>query len=183
MSVSQVFEIIEKTRPFISGITISGGECTVQYDFLTELLKEAKHRNISTFIDTNANLPEDKMIELSQYFDKAMPDLKAFDSTEHIKLTGKSSDTILRNIEFLLKNDKVHEVRTVIYSDFEKCRKTLFFANFLIRKCNPEVPYKIIGYRKHGTRNSDLTHEPSDDTMLKIRLYLSSRDFFNFKII
>jgi pyruvate-formate lyase-activating enzyme len=38
MTVENIMNKINKVRPFISGITVSGGECTLEKDFLVELI-------------------------------------------------------------------------------------------------------------------------------------------------
>ncbi len=168
LSVSQIIQQIEKVQQFISGITISGGECTQQFDFLKELLIECKHRNISAFIDTNANLEFEKMKELSSYFDKAMPDIKAIDKEQHIQLTGKSIDLALKNIEFLLQENKVHEIRTVIYPQLNN-EETVKKVSELISKYNKKVRYKLIKYRAQGTKKPLTQQSPMDNTMLYLK--------------
>ena len=41
-SADDIMKEIENYRPFIQGITVSGGECTLQAPFLTELFTKAK---------------------------------------------------------------------------------------------------------------------------------------------
>ena len=60
MSVSDVLDEIRQSMPYISGITVSGGEATVQNEFVAELFKEIKAQpdfnGLTTFIDSNGNL-------------------------------------------------------------------------------------------------------------------------------
>jgi len=42
MTVEEVMKEILRVKPFISGITISGGECTLQCAFITEIFKKQK---------------------------------------------------------------------------------------------------------------------------------------------
>ena len=44
MSIEDVLKEIEEVVNFISGITVSGGECTLQWKFLTELFKKVKEK-------------------------------------------------------------------------------------------------------------------------------------------
>ena len=41
-SVDELFKEIKKVSPFIEGITVSGGESTLNADFLTELFRKVK---------------------------------------------------------------------------------------------------------------------------------------------
>lgn len=168
-SANELYNEIEKYLIFTSGITFSGGECTLQYDFLLEMLKKTKVRGISAYIDTNLNIETEKLAELSKYFDKAMPDIKAFDSRLHTKLTGVDSDLMLKNFEFLLKNDKIYEVRTVVIPEFLDNEQTVFDTSKMIAKYNSKIRYKLIKYRKHGVKNPDFADEPSDELMEKLK--------------
>jgi pyruvate-formate lyase-activating enzyme len=49
MTVSEVIEEIIKVKPFISGITVSGGECMLQKGFLLELFNEGSPMIIPGF--------------------------------------------------------------------------------------------------------------------------------------
>ena len=44
MSVPEVLEEIRASMPYISGITVSGGEATVQHEFVLDLFKEIKKK-------------------------------------------------------------------------------------------------------------------------------------------
>ena len=99
MSVPEVLEEIRASMPYISGITVSGGEATVQHQFAAELFKEMKKRpefsSLTTFIDSNGNASKVVWDLLAPYTDGVMLDLKALDDASHIALTGSSNATVL----------------------------------------------------------------------------------------
>ena len=55
-SVSEVINKVERARPYFNrsrgGVTLSGGEPFFQFDFMRELLKEFKKRDLHTAVDT-----------------------------------------------------------------------------------------------------------------------------------
>ena len=83
------------------GITVSGGEPLLQIDFLLELFKEAKERNIHTTLDTSGNpfTTEEpfysKWLELMKYTDLILLDIKHIDEEQHKILTGQTNQNIL----------------------------------------------------------------------------------------
>ena len=156
----ELLNAVQRNLPFISGITISGGECTLQYDFLTEFLSLAKAHGISTFIDTNGHLHPDKMKKLSSLFDKAMLDIKAFGESKHRKLTGASPDYVLANAEYLLQNNKLYEIRSPVAEGLDN-KNTIDKASRLIASHNPDLRYKIIAYRTAGVRKPEVLKPPS----------------------
>ncbi len=168
-TVDELFKIILKAKPFISGITISGGECTVQYNFLKEILIRAKKENISAFIDTNGHLEPDKMKKLSKYFDKAMFDIKSFEEKEHFKLTGITNNYVLQNADFLLKSDKIYEIRTVIVSNFLNNKNNVEKISKLISNSQSTANYKLIKFKNHSVKSKYKLTEPSDETILELK--------------
>ena len=55
MSIEDAVNEIRKWQAFISGITISGGECTVQADFITALCREARNLGLTAFLEKEKN--------------------------------------------------------------------------------------------------------------------------------
>ncbi len=183
MTVEQVLVEIEKARSFISGITVSGGECTVQYDFLLALLKGAGKININAFIDTNGYIRVEQMKELSTYFDKAMLDIKSFDEKEHLFLTGKPLAPVIANAGYLLQNNKLHEIRTVIVPEKLDNKRNVENIARLIAGTNPQVTYKLIKFRQAGVKNETLTREPSDVFMGTLRKTAQLAGCLNVEVI
>ena len=94
----ELFNEIKEISPFIQGITVSGGECTLNADFLIELFKKVKNElNLTCFVDTNGGIDLTDYKELVEVADKFMLDIKSIDENEHIKVTGVSNKIVLKN--------------------------------------------------------------------------------------
>jgi len=152
MTVEEVINEIIKTKSFISGVTVSGGECTLQHEFLTALFKEVKKMDLTTFVDTNASIPFCELPELVRVMDMAMVDVKAYDSKQHKILTSKDNDIVLKNVRYLAEINKLYEVRTVIVPGVLDNSNTVDKTSKLIASLNPEIRYKLIKYRAIGVR-------------------------------
>ncbi len=94
-------------RAFTSGVTISGGECTVQFDFLLDLVKGLKDKGYEVFIDTNGNVSKEKFIRLMAYVDQFMIDLKSIHEEEHRALTGATNKRVLESMELAAQAGKL----------------------------------------------------------------------------
>ncbi|MGG7164226.1 YjjW family glycine radical enzyme activase [Clostridium ihumii] len=170
MTVDEIIEEIKKVQMFISGITVSGGECTLQSDFLIELFKKVKELGLTTFIDTNGstNLYENE--ELLKVTDKTMIDLKAFNADENKELTGLSNEIVIKNIEELTKLHKVYEIRTVVVPELLDNEYTVDMGSKLIAKLDENIIYKIIKFRQLGVREELLkAYTPKQEYMEKLR--------------
>ena len=56
MTPEEVYAKVKKQIPFIRGISVSGGECMLHPDFLTELFRLAKQDGLGTLIDSNGTI-------------------------------------------------------------------------------------------------------------------------------
>ena len=170
MTVEEVLKDINKTKAFISGITVSGGECTLQAEFLTELFREVKKLNLTCFIDTNGSTPLYEKPELVEVMDSAMVDLKSFHPTEHKMLTGMDNSVVIENIKFLASINKLYEVRTVVVPELLNNNYNIDMTSKLIASLNPNIKYKIIKYRQLGVRTNMInSYTPSDEMMNELK--------------
>ncbi|WP_069650061.1 YjjW family glycine radical enzyme activase [Caloranaerobacter ferrireducens] len=168
MTVDEVIDFVRKMKPFISGVTISGGECTLQYNFVSEIFKETKEIGLTTFLDSNGYIPLKNLRLLVENMDMAMIDLKSFDRDEHLKLTGKDNETVIENVKYLAKINKLYEVRTVIVPDILDNYYNVDNISKLIASLNPNIRYKIIKYRPIGVREGVHCFVPDDELMEKL---------------
>ncbi|MGN1398503.1 MAG: YjjW family glycine radical enzyme activase [Erysipelotrichaceae bacterium] len=153
MSVEEVMQQVRKAKPFIKGITVSGGECTNQQQFLVELFKEVRKLDLTTFMDSNGCRLYSEMAELMALTDKVMLDVKAFDNDYHKLITGCGNEIVLQNLDYLLKHDQIYEVRTVLLNDHLQNINTVTNISKIIKdKCI----YKLIKYRPFGVREEGL---------------------------
>lgn len=103
-TVQEILSTVLKDRPFYEesdgGVTLSGGEPLSQFDFSLSLLKLAKAEGLHTAIET-CGFTEKDLTEISRYVDLWLFDIKLLNESEHIKYTGVSNKTILKNLRLL----------------------------------------------------------------------------------
>lgn len=181
-SVEELLEEIKKVSGFIRGITVSGGEATLNYKFITELFKEVRKIGLTTFVDTNGSLDlrEDIYSEFIRATDKFMVDMKVWDEKKHRDLTGRDNLIVKKNIEFLGNLGKLYEVRTVVVPELLDNLETVTEVSRLIAGINSKnqldegAIYKLIKYRQIGVRREILDEKlleissPSDEIMEKL---------------
>jgi pyruvate formate lyase activating enzyme len=112
MSVDEVISEVEKDEVFYDesggGVTFSGGEPFIQFDFLKSLLTESKNRNIATAVDTSGFAETEKFEAIYDLVDLFLFDLKVIDEQAHLEYTGKSNEVIHQNLSWLAnKGEKV----------------------------------------------------------------------------
>ena len=120
MSVEQVMTEVRKGIPFIRGITVSGGECMLQADFLAELFRAVKDlaratgHPLTCLIDSNGTIPFAHFPQLMEVCDGVMLDVKAWDTEVYQRLTQAKENTVVKqNLAWLLEHNLLTEVRIV----------------------------------------------------------------------
>jgi len=102
MKVTDLFDEIIKDRAYFEnssgGVTISGGECTLQAEFAGALLMELKAAGIHTAIDTCGLFTDSVFDSIFPYTDIVLYDLKEINPNLHKKFTGSSNEKILKNL-------------------------------------------------------------------------------------
>lgn len=165
-------QVLEETRdnlPFISGVTVSGGECTLYPEFLREfftLVRETTGK--TTFIDTNGQTRLWEQEALLAVTDKTMIDLKSADDEEHLRLSGLDARLPIENIRRLAPLGKIFEIRTVVVPGLLDNRRTVETGARLIAPY-PEIRYKLIRYRPFGVR-AEMPPTPVPDDALMAEL-------------
>ena len=71
-TIDELFEKIKQIKPFIRGITVSGGECTNWSKFLLELFPKVKKLGLTCLIDSNGCTDFKEIEELINISDGVM---------------------------------------------------------------------------------------------------------------
>lgn len=110
VTIPELIGEIEKDSVFYDesggGVTFSGGEPTMQPNFLLMILKECKENGFHTAVDTSGYAPTrifEKIIDETNLF---LYDLKLMNDELHQKYTGVSNKLIHTNLKWLDENHK-----------------------------------------------------------------------------
>jgi YjjW family glycine radical enzyme activase len=156
VTVGEMLDQIRETARFLSGVTVSGGEATLQAEFVAELFAAIKAdpelSRLTTMVDSNGAAPRAVWDLLAPVMDGAMIDLKALDPKTHLRLTGCENDAVLESIRYLAKVGKLYEVRLLIVPGYNDDPATMIETVAWLRDVDPEMRIKVIGFRSHGVR-------------------------------
>ncbi|HAX72103.1 MAG TPA: YjjW family glycine radical enzyme activase [Firmicutes bacterium] len=167
-SAYNIINDIKNYRPFIQGITVSGGECTLQAEFLIELFTKAKALGLTCFIDTNGSTDLSAQKELMSLCDGVMLDVKVWDNATHQKYIKANNEMVIKNLDFLVNCGKLYEVRTVVVPELFDNEETVREVSLRISQHN--IRYKLIKYRHLGVRKNNLNLQtPTDEQMQHLK--------------
>lgn len=169
MTPEQVFEKICESLPFIRGITVSGGECSLYPEFLEKLFLLTREKHLTALMDCNGTIDLSRYPGLMALCDGVMLDVKSWDPEVFSSLTGGSGKSVKKNLLWLSQQGKLEEVRIVCVPgrvDVEDCIRGI--ADVLGQKETGKVLLKLIRFRHFGVRG-ELSNwpSPSMETMLE----------------
>ena len=154
------------------GVTFSGGECMLQIDFLTEILRLCKENGIHTAVDTAGHVPYESFERILPYTDLFLYDVKCYDSEKHKRYTGVGNELILENLVRLLCSDKDVWVRIpIVPSVNDSAQEMTAIRRLLDKHGSPKrvelLPYHTMGEHKYeavGKRSQSFS-VPSKEQM------------------
>jgi pyruvate formate lyase activating enzyme len=169
VTVDDVFDEVSKDSVFYEmsrgGVTASGGEPTLQPDFVRELFAKCRSAGIDTALDTCGYVNWKNLNEILGYTDLVLYDFKLMTKEQHRMYTGVEPELIWENAQKIAKIGKPMWVRTPVipgYTDSvnniraiaELCTKLGNVERLDLLPYNPlgEPKYKKLGlkYALHG---------------------------------
>jgi pyruvate-formate lyase-activating enzyme len=155
-NVEALLKEMHLVAPYLSGVTVSGGEATAQWQFVRDLFIAVRRdpllRRLTTFVDTNGHALPRVWDELVPVTDGFMVDLKALDPEVHHRLTGRDNALVLESIRYLHSKSRLHEVRLLLVPGFNDTRDQLARTALWLADLDPDLRVVVIGFRTHGVR-------------------------------
>jgi pyruvate formate lyase activating enzyme len=153
----RIIDLVLKDRAIYDnsggGMTLSGGEPTVQIDFTFALLWLAKFHNLATAVETCGYASWDRFARILQITDVFLYDLKHIDERIHREGTGVGNEIIMENLERLLREHGGVVVRVPVIPGFNYEKKAVqSIIEYVISLKGTEVhllPYHELGLKKY----------------------------------
>jgi pyruvate formate lyase activating enzyme len=156
MDIADLHADIASKAPFLSGVTVSGGEPTVQWAAVHELFErlaaDPTTTHLTRLVDSNGDAEPRVWDVLATSMHGAMIDLKALDPDVHHLLTGRSNALVLPAIRQLAAVDRLAEVRLLIVPGVNDTPEQLAATARWLAELDPIPPTVVQGFRHAGTR-------------------------------
>jgi pyruvate formate lyase activating enzyme len=159
-TVADLLGRIRLAAPFLSGVTVSGGEATQQPGFVAELFAALRQdpatAGLTCFIDSNGDTSPQVWERLLPVTDGVMVDLKCLDPDIHHRMTGQPNDAVLASIRLLAAAGRLHEVRLLMLPGINDADALVAATGRWLAEVDPRMRIKVIGFRHHGVRPGPL---------------------------
>lgn len=148
----EVFEEILSGKMLMfsgGGVTFTGGEPTVQFEALKELLLKCKEAGINTAIESNASHPH--FCELSELIDYMIVDLKHYDKEKHKAVIGTSNEKTVENIRQVSEKRQQLLIHIPLVGNFNSSKEDAEnFAELIKSFCNEKINVEVLRYHEYG---------------------------------
>lgn len=165
-TVESLMNIILKDKDYFfssgGGVTLSGGEPLMQADFITELLKECREKQIHTCVETTFFADWKVIEQVASQTDLFISDLKLMDSAKHEKYTGVPNERILENIVKIVHLNKPLILRVPVIPNVNDTMENMeATADFILNQLDNKIiqlqllEYMHLGVEKYKSLDID----------------------------
>lgn len=109
VTAGEIADKAERLKPFFSssggGITLTGGEITMQARFAAAILMLCRARGIHTAIETSGACSWERLERVAEHADLILFDLKLVDDDLHRRYVGISNQRVLENLSRLAEHE------------------------------------------------------------------------------
>lgn len=166
ITVDEAFEKLAEDRIFYTdggGATLSGGEPLLYSDFCAALLKKLQEAEIHTAIDSCGDVPWDAFEKVLPYTDMFLYDFKCADAAQHKKLTGRSNERIIENLQRLCRTGIPIEIRMIMVPGHNMNDEYLHSAGKILGQLKNITAVRLLAY--HSFARSKFAAVGDIDTM------------------
>ncbi len=158
-SAGEIMQEVLRDRPFYGdggGLTLTGGEPTMQPQMAEALLRLAKAEHLSTAMETCGYAEWPTLERLLPYLDTILWDLKHVDDDIHRKFTSVSNERILANLRRLSELDAPVTIRIPLIPGFNASIESITQMAEFVRhlpgaaKRIDLLPYHTLGKPKYA---------------------------------
>lgn len=150
-------EIITELKKYLDyfkfsggGITLSGGEPTLQAEFVTEVFKKAKQLGIHTALDTSGFADIEKVRELLEYTDLVLLDIKHAVDEKHRTITGVGNEKTVQFARYCSQKAIPLWIRYVLVPGYTDQEDDLKLAAQLIGNLESVQKIEVLPYHGMG---------------------------------
>ena len=159
-SVEEILNLAREHRPFLTGVTVSGGEPTMQLNFVIDLFRAIKSdrdlADLSCFIDSNGHLSASDWEIVLPVTDGVMLDIKSFDNPTHQALTGEQNVKSLESARILHAAGKLYELRFLLVPGKTDSDAELDSLIGFVRELGADTRVRLNAFQHHGVKGQAL---------------------------
>jgi glycyl-radical enzyme activating protein len=154
MTSEEVVAAVMRDAPFYrrsgGGVTLGGGEPTLQSELAAAVLRGARSRGVDTAIETCGHAEQSVFLAVALEADHVLFDVKHADSPRHATLTGAGNESILANLRALLERDCDVTVRYPFVPGLNSGENDVAALAAMLHTLTVAPPVELVPYHRLG---------------------------------
>lgn len=142
-------ELLLRDRVFFGahgGVTLSGGEVMLQWEFAAEVLAHCKKAGVNTAVESCLLASREAMEAMLPVTDQFLVDIKFLDPALHRIHLGADNRVILENFQWLLAHGARVLVRTPLIPGYTAAEDNIRAIARYLRRNAPQTPWKLLNF-------------------------------------
>ena len=187
MTVEELVEILSRDVMFYQmsggGVTLSGGEVLMQWEFAAQVLSQMCEMCVDTAIETTGFAPYAHLEAVARYCDRLLYDVKHMDDLMHKKYVGVSNERILKNLSRIAAQVETVIRIPLIHGVNDGQANIQATADFAERSGITKIdllPFHRLGESKYTAMQRPIEMPDAtvpEEHVEEIRMYLAARGF------
>ena len=142
------------------GVTLSGGECLMQWQFAAEVLGICREQGADTSIESCLYAPREAVDAMLPVTDHFLIDLKYLDEKTHRRVLGADNRRILENYRYLIMQGVDVLVRTPLIPHFTATEENIRAIAAFVHAADPDAKYELLNYNPLCISKYEALEEP-----------------------
>lgn len=163
-TTEELLDIVRRDVSFYQssggGVTVGGGEATMQGEFLLEFLRLCRQEHIHTALDTCGQVSDPVGLECLKEADLLLFDIKGLDPERHRQYTGCDNRKIQENLQMLSQMHKPMIVRLPVIPSYTDNDELLVQEAALLASLNSVERVDILPVHEYGRVKYDRLDMP-----------------------
>ena len=150
MIMGEMEKYLDYIRLSGGGITVTGGEPTLQAAFVTEVFKRCREMNVHTALDTSGFSDIENVRELLSYTDLVLLDVKHAREEMHRVITGVGNEKIKKFSRYVSEKGIPIWIRYVLVPGYTDSDEDLELAAQFIKSLSSVEKIEVLPYHSMG---------------------------------
>lgn len=159
-TVDEVFDEVSRDAGYYEksggGVSVSGGECMTQPEFVSQLLRRCKQAGFHTVLDTCGYFTEQALRMVWDYVDLVLFDIKLIDPLKHKKYTGVENTQIKENLKRMLDREMSVVIRVPVIPGVNDSEEDLGATGRFVASLDSSLHIDLLPYHRFGERKYEM---------------------------
>lgn len=158
ITVEEVVHRAKRGKPYYrdnGGVTFSGGEALVQWEFLLEAIEALHAEGIKVAIDASGTYFDEGSSRVIEACDMVLLDVKHIQPNRFKELTGRQQNALYQIIDVINRTNKPVWIRQVIVPGMNDSEEYIQSLNEFMKQIMPIEKVELLGYHNLGESKYD----------------------------